>query len=295
MIKLDGGAPADAAATIARQQAEIEHLQRRVSDDRFAQDLRDALTMASATGTIGAPVNHARLLKMIVATAADIIEAIAASLFLIDAEEQNLVFKVLFVGNDFRECEEFRIPLGEGVAGLVASTGESLAISDTAEDDIDDVDFARVPLGYTPKNVLCVPLSFEDRVIGVLQFLDKEGDATFDADDMEAVALFANLAAVALEQSRTHTRMGALLAQLVEGLDGVPDYDRDGLTERARLFTAELGQQTGYINALVLARLVGEIIQHGDAAADACKGVLNSFVEFLRSSPMSIDAEDGAS
>jgi GAF domain-containing protein len=140
-----------------------------------------------------------------------------------------------------------------------------------------------------------VPLSFEDRVIGVLQFLDKEGDATFDADDMEAVALFANLAAVALEQSRTHTRMGALLAQLVEGLDGVPDYDRDGLTERARLFTAELGQQTGYINALVLARLVGEIIQHGDAAADACKGVLNSFVEFLRSSPMSIDAEDGAS
>lgn len=45
-----GGPPTHTAAMIVRQQAEIERLQRRVSDDRFAQDLRPALTKASANG-----------------------------------------------------------------------------------------------------------------------------------------------------------------------------------------------------------------------------------------------------
>jgi GAF domain-containing protein len=279
----DRGASSEAAATIARQQAEIEHLRQRVASDGFARDLRDALTVASATGTIGAPVSHTRLLKMIVVTAADIIEATAASLFLLDAEQQNLVFWGLLQGDKFPEHEQFRIPLGEGVAGLVALTAQPVAISDSTE-DIDAADIAQA-LGYVPKNILCVPLAFEDHVIGVLQFMNKEKNATFSVEDMEAVGLFANLAAVAIEQSRTHSRMGALLAQLVEGVDGVPDYDRHGLTERARAFTAELGQQTGYLDALDLARLVQEIVHHGDAATDACKGILDGFVEFLRARP----------
>jgi hypothetical protein len=90
----DAALPSDAEATIARQEAEIERLRRRVTDDRFAHDLRDALTTASATGTIGTLVTHTGLLKMIVVAGADIIDAKAASLFLIDAEQQNLVFEM---------------------------------------------------------------------------------------------------------------------------------------------------------------------------------------------------------
>ena len=51
-----GDSLADAQATIARQSAEIEQLRARLGDDRFAHDLRDALTLASATGTAAAPV-----------------------------------------------------------------------------------------------------------------------------------------------------------------------------------------------------------------------------------------------
>jgi transcriptional regulator with GAF, ATPase, and Fis domain len=289
----DGGAPPDAAATIARQQAEIERLQRRTTDDGFAQDLRDALTTASATGAIGAPVSHHRLLEMIVATAADMIDANAALLCLIDAKHQELVFQVA-LGDKAEEAEEIRIPLGHGVAGLVAQTGQPMAISDTAEDDLDAADVARA-VGYAPKNILCVPLSFQDRVIGVLELLDKAGDATFSAGDMEAMGLFANLAAVAIEQSRTQSRMGAMVVELVQAVDGSPDYDRHGLTQRARAFTTELGQQSGYLNALELARLVQEIVHHGDAATEACKGILNSFVQFLRSRPVTAGELGGIS
>ena len=73
--------------------------------------------------------------------------------------------------------------------------------------------------------------------------------------------------------------------ELVEDLDGIPDYDRYGLTERARAFTAELGKQTGYLDALELARLVHEVVLYGTAATETCKGILTNFVEFLRARP----------
>ncbi len=281
----DAAEAADAAVTIARQQAEIERLQRRITEDRFAQDLRDALTTASSAGAIGAPVSYSRLLEMIVATAADIIDAKAALLCLIDPEHDELVFEAALGSSDNAEAHEVRIPLGSGVAGLVALTGHPMAISDTAEDDRDANDIAAA-VGFTPKNILCVPLSFQDEVIGVLELLDKAGAATFSVADMEAIGLFANLAAVAIEQSRNHSRVGAMVLELIRAVDGAPDYDRHGLTQRAHEFTTELGRQTGFRNSLELSRLVQEIVHDGDAATDACKGILNSFVQFLRSRPM---------
>lgn len=277
--------PPDEATTIALQQAEIERLRQRLAQDVFAQDLRDALTTASATGAIGAPVSYRRLLKMILATAADIADASAASLLLVDPETEELVFEVAL--GERVTPGRFRVAPGQGVAGLVALTAQPMVISDTGDDPHDDSDIAAA-LGYTPKSLLCVPLSFRDRVIGVLQLFDKaveDGDPTFGVDDMEAVALFANIGAVAIEQARTHSRMGAMLAELVQQVDGVPDYDRNGLTQRAREFTDHLGRQSGYLDALDMARLVQEIVHHGDAAREACRGILANFAEFLRSRP----------
>lgn len=285
------GSLADAQATIAHQQAEIDRLQQRLADDRFAQDLRDALTLAASAGTIGAPVNHQQLLDMIVITAADIIGANAASLFLIDAERQDLVFEVA-LGEKAEEIKKFRIPLGHGVAGLVALSGQPMAISDTADDDRDAADIAKA-VGYHPKNILCVPLFYQDQVIGVLELLDKEGAETFSAGDMEALGLFANQAAVAIEQSRTQRSMAALVADLVKGVDGLPDYERQGLTERARAFTSDLEQHAGYLNALALARLVQEIVQHGEDASGACRSILESFAQYLRSRPTTVSELGG--
>lgn len=274
--------PADPAAVIARQQSEIERLRQRISDDHFAQDLRDALTTASATGAIGAPVSYSRLLEIIVVTAADIIDARTALLCLIDTERDELVFESAF-GDHGVAAAGVRSPLGQGVAGLVALTGQPMAISDTAEDDRDAGDIAEA-VGFSPRNILCVPLSFEDDVIGVLELLDKQGADSFDVADMEAIGLFADMAAIAIEQSRTHSRIGAMVRDLIAAVDGAPDYDRHGLTRRARDFTAHLGRQSGFQDALDLARLVQEIVHHGDAAADACKHILDGFAEYLRSS-----------
>lgn len=281
----DDIASADAAERVAQLEAEIGRLQRRIAEDRFAQDLRDALQTASVGAAIGAPVSYSRLLNLIVATAADIIDAKSALLCLVDPDSEELVFEAAFTDSD-GEPRKVRVPLGDGVAGLVARTGQPMAISDTDEDDRDANDIAAA-VGFRPKNILCVPLSFRGNVIGVLELLDKEGAEAFSVADMEAIGLFANLAAVSIEQSRNHSRVSAMVADLIRAVDGSPDYDRHGLTQRAHEFTTDLGKQTGFRNSLALARLVQEIVHSGDDATEAVKGILGNFVAFLRSREVS--------
>jgi GAF domain-containing protein len=272
-----------ALAIITQQRQEIERLRRRQDDDLLMRDLREAIRVSATAGAIAAPVTHSRLLDMIVATAADIIGANAASLFLIDREQEDLVFEVA-LGEKAEEVKKFRVPLGHGVAGLVALTGQPMAVSDTSTDDRDAADIAEA-VGYVPKNILCVPLFYSDTVIGVLELLDKEGANHFSPEDMEALGLFANQAAVAIEQSRNHGRLEALVAGFIESLGGVPDYQRQSLADRAAALASDISNDPQYIRSLELARLVQEIVGQGEREWQACQGILESFAAFLRSRP----------
>jgi GAF domain-containing protein len=270
-------------ATIERQVDEIERLKRHLDDESMVRELREAVRIAVTAEAISAPVSHSRLLDMIVATAADIIGANAASLFLIDREQEDLVFEVA-LGEKAEEVKKFRVPLGHGVAGLVALTGQPMAVSDTSQDDRDAADIAEA-VGYVPKNILCVPLFYSDEVIGVLELLDKEGASHFSPEDMESLGLFANQAAVAIEQSRNHGRLEALVSGFIQSLGAIPEYQRQSLAERAAGFASSISNDPVYIRSLELARLVQEIVGQGEREADACRGILESFAEFLRSRP----------
>ncbi len=107
---------------LARAREEISRLKRRLADERFAEDFKDALTLAAAAGEIASPVTHSRLLEMIVKTAASVIPSRAASLLLVDQETEELVFEVA-LGPEAEEVRKFRVPLGHGIAGLVAVSG----------------------------------------------------------------------------------------------------------------------------------------------------------------------------
>ncbi len=270
-------------ATIERQAAEIERLKRHLDDESMVRELREAVRLSVMAEAISAPTTHARLLDMIVATAADIIGANAASLFLIDREQEDLVFEVA-LGEKAEEVKKFRVPLGHGVAGLVALTGQPMAVSDTSQDDRDAADIAEA-VGYVPKNILCVPLFYSDEVIGVLELLDKEGASHFSPEDMESLGLFANQAAVAIEQSRNHGRLEALVSGFIQSLGAIPEYQRQSLAGRAAGFASSISNDPVYIRSLELARLVQEIVGQGEREADACRGILQSFAEFLRSRP----------
>ena len=208
-------APADLAearAIIARQAEELERLRRLAAESHFAEELRQVLIKSALVGTLAAPVSHSRLLEMIVETAAQVINSAAASLFLVDDEHQELVFEVA-LGQKAAEVKKFRVPMGHGIAGQVAATGQPTATSGAA--DPRHASEISESVGYVPRTILCVPLFYADRVIGVLELLDKADEAAFTMVDMHVLGLFANLAAVAVEQSRTREDMSGVIADMV--------------------------------------------------------------------------------
>src|SRR5687767_10269710 len=119
--------------TVTQLRQEVDQLRRHLGDDKPMREFRRALNLATIAGTVTSPVVHSNLLYMIVESATEIIEAQAGSLFWIDEREQSLVFEVA-IGQHSEVVKHFRVPLGQGIAGLVAVTGQPMAISNAQQD-----------------------------------------------------------------------------------------------------------------------------------------------------------------
>jgi GAF domain-containing protein len=275
---------AEAHAVIARQAEEIERLRLQQSDARLAADLRAALVRSALAGTLAVPVTHSRLLEMIVETAAQVISSQAASLFLVDEEHRELVFEIA-LGQKAEEVKKFRVPLGHGIAGHVAATGQPTATSGTV--DPRQAREIGESVGYVPRTILCVPLFYADRVIGVLELLDKADEATFTMLDMHVLGLFANMAAVAIEQSRTRQSLSAVIAGMVlEFSSGdVPDAERQQLIHGMQRLAGDIARDERYQQALEVVRLVEEIARGGDHELHACQAMLRAFADYLGTRP----------
>ena len=253
-----------------------------VNDEQVAARLREALAKAATARTIAAPATHSDLLQRIVETAAGVIAARAAALFLVDEATQELRFEVA-LGERADEVKEIRVPLGHGIAGGVALSGQPMAVSDVQQDERWAAEIGE-RVGYTPDSILCVPLFYEDAVIGVLELLDKEGAQSFDDADIRTLSLFANQAAVAIEQSRVQESTGALVAAILRSAvtDGNGAEAAESLDDDIRAFSATLEGDEVFRRSLRLAELVHEIGREGEQELDACQQILESFAAYLR-------------
>ena len=273
----------EAHNVIEEQSAEIARLRQQIGDERVAEELRDALRLATTAGTIATPVTHHNLLRMIVETAAKVIDAHYGSLFLLDEDTQELIFEVS-LREDVQELKRFRVPLGHGIAGLVAATGQPMAVSDAAGSALHAADLA-AETGYMPQSILCVALSHHDQTIGVIQLLDKIGARSFGTEDMTRLGLFANMAAVTIEQSRTQHSLVRLLGEVLIASGGAAGAAKRELRDWVDAFAADIEDESVYQHSLDVARLVQEIARDGDRELGAARAILEAFVAYLRSRP----------
>jgi GAF domain-containing protein len=179
----------------------------------------DDLRAAVAAGALAAREGHRPLLQAIVEVARAIFGARAASIMLLDQATDELVFEAV-TGEGEDTLVGRRIPSDTGIAGWVAASGQPLVV----EDVVNDPRFAREEArktGYVPKGLMAVPLLREDRVLGVLNVLDRPERRRFSVAEMDLLGLFANQAAVALELLLQARRIEALLAAAGDPLEGV--------------------------------------------------------------------------
>jgi GAF domain-containing protein len=263
---------------VVELESELQRLQRRLDDERTLEDVRARLAQVGAAGRLSAPTEHRELLEQIVQTAMHVLDARAGSLYLIDEERNELIFEVA-QGERAAPLVNQRIPLGQGLAGFVAATGQSLAVADVQKDPRWAGHVAQA-VGYSPKSMLAMPLILRERVTGVLQLLDKSGGQPFSPGDMATLTLFAQQAAVAIALSRTLQSLSSLLGSLLSAADG-----DDALARRAASLVANAEESAEYRDTMELAGMLGEIARRGDADRRLALGITRQVAEYLRSLP----------
>ncbi|RME70856.1 MAG: GAF domain-containing protein [Chloroflexi bacterium] len=146
-----------------------------------------------------------RLLADTMKLAAEVIDAGAASLMLIDEENKELVFEVT-LGAHGHILRQQRIPLDEGIAGWVARHGKP-AITNNARADPRFSHRVDVRTGFLTQSIAAVPLKLKGRVIGVLEVLNKYAEEGFNDDDLQLMSVIAAQAAIAIENARLYERV----------------------------------------------------------------------------------------
>jgi signal transduction histidine kinase/CRP-like cAMP-binding protein len=137
------------------------------------------------------------LLEVILNTAAQTVGANRGTLYLLDEQKKELWSKV----QKGSSIVEIRLPVGVGIAGAVAKSGKAVTITDAYADPRFNSQIDQTT-GYRTRTVLCIPMkNREEKIIGVLQLLNKAG-GPFDEEDKKFIEAFSVHAAIAVENAQ---------------------------------------------------------------------------------------------
>ena len=199
---------------------------------------------------------------------------------LVDREARVLTFDVV-IGQTAAKLKQLTLPLGRGIAGLVAVSGQPLAVANAQQDPRHARDIAE-QVGYLPNTILAVPVTDADGdVIGVLELLDRQEAPTYSLDDMELLGRFAELCALALAQRRAHALHTALIGRSLAALGGSPPRPNAVSPIASRCLPPAAAADPVARRAHVLAERVAAIAARGEAEQRACEGVLEVFAEYV--------------
>jgi GAF domain-containing protein len=255
--------------------------ERAAADAALARSLREAVRRVAATRALAAATPLERLTDLIVRTAARTIPSPEGALFLVNLERRALTFDTV-IGSTAAAVLGTTIPLGHGIAGLVAVSGQPLAVADAQRDPRHARDVAERSR-YFPKSILAVPVVAADgSVVGVLELLDRRGQPTYDLADIELLGFFAGQLAIVLEQRRVVTSATALVAHALRNLTGLPDATARALHDRIAAALAPADSDAVDGRTRQLAELVARIASRGPDEQATCLAVLAAFADYAQ-------------
>jgi sigma-B regulation protein RsbU (phosphoserine phosphatase) len=158
--------------------------------------LRDFQTIMAVSRAMGSERDLDRLLGLILRAVTDLVHADRASLFLVDRDRGQLWTRIA------QGAEEIRLPLGSGIAGAVAGSGQAINIASAYDDPRFNPENDR-RTGYRTRSILCMPMVAHDgAVVGVVQALNKHGGEPFGAYDEQILAALGAQAGVAVDTAQ---------------------------------------------------------------------------------------------
>ena len=155
-------------------------------------------------------------------------------------EDNSEVLSVINMGS-FKTYTGVKMKLGEGLAGRVAKSGQSMVVHDYQSWQGRSPQYAELRVHA----IVGVPLTSRTGIVGVLGLAYLEPARTFNNDDVDLLSRLAQLASIALENARLHTQVRQELGERRMVQDELREAEEKyrALVERlpAVIYTSELG------------------------------------------------------
>ena len=180
--------------------------------------LRELLSkLIGIASSLTSELDFDRLFPLIVGNVTEVMNAERTSLYVVDWDRNEIWTKVS------EGVKQIRLPIGYGISGQVAKTGEMFNITDAWELPYFDRSFD-IKNNFRTKSVLCIPIkSHQGRIIGVLQVINKKGKELFDEEDEVFLRGLTSQVGIALENSILVDEVLASFTSSVSTLSAVVD------------------------------------------------------------------------
>jgi diguanylate cyclase (GGDEF)-like protein len=149
------------------------------------------------------------MLVVVMKKTKEMIKASSWSAFLLDEETGELVLEKTDSKKDKEQTLKLRIKPGEGIEGWVLKEGMPLIVPDVSQDE-------RFSLGgdreSEPKasSLVCVPVKSKERVVGVMEFVNKTSGSPFTKDDLDLLSKTMDYVSLAIERVSLYHKMAEL-------------------------------------------------------------------------------------
>ncbi len=234
--------------TAADQLAEREHLKELLA------------SLIAVASDLTSELEFNRLFPMIIGRVTEVMEAERTSLYVIDWDTRELWTKVA------EGIETITVPLGKGISGRVAETGQVLNVTDAWDLPYFDRSFDQRN-HFRTRSVLCLPIRGRTgQNVGVIQVINKKGQDRFDRRDEVFLKGLASQVGIALENSLLIDELKLSFNSSISTLSAIVDARHPltaghslRVTEYSLLIAKEMHLGENEIEVLRLAALLHDI------------------------------------
>lgn len=239
--------------------------------------MRETISAIDLSNSLAAPLRRA--VDDLLGLAARSVGSADASVLVRDGREGGLRFLVA-VSELEDELLKLRIPPGKGIAGLVFSSGQPMAVNDVSAEGSFWSE-ADEKTHFKTITLLATPLRSGNETIGVLEFVNRPGEPPyppFTPEEMDRAAHFADAIAHLVDAHE--------LAVLVESffnrtIKTFVDSGETGHGERdLREWLKGVDAAPEHRDLLLLAISLREIAGRGDAEREMCRDLLEALARF---------------
>jgi Nif-specific regulatory protein len=243
----------------------------------FEAQLRATINAVEMAHALTSPLK--RSIENLLRLAAQSVGSDEASVLVRDGNEGGLRFLVA-IGEVADKLLTLRIPPGKGIAGFVFSSGQPMAVADVAQEETFYAEVDRA-VGFSTQTILATPLRVEGEMVGVLEFVNREGSPPykpFTPDEMDQAAHFADAIATLVDAHESAGLIETLFEHSTRGADAQAETSQSG--EALRQWLREMQAAPEHRDLLQMAVALRDVASRGDAERELCRDVLDALARF---------------